>query len=193
MVKYLFLRNSYLCPIWIFIFDTDQAQTCCTSWRYSILRCYCWTLTSCLLYFLLSRLSACTLTCCTSCLMYFLLYRLSACTLTCCTSCLMYFLLSRLSECTLTCCTGTSCLLYFLLSRLSACTLTCCTCCLRYFLSLYLSKLLPADLLASCLPTVLLELSSCLLVVTTFSAVLCVHVLHYVQTQSLKCTYCSSV
>jgi hypothetical protein len=24
--KYLFLRNIYVCPLWIFIFDTDQAQ-----------------------------------------------------------------------------------------------------------------------------------------------------------------------
>ncbi len=26
ILKYLFSRNSYVCPIWIFIFDTDQSQ-----------------------------------------------------------------------------------------------------------------------------------------------------------------------
>ncbi len=25
-MKYLFSKNIYVCPIWIFIFDTDQAQ-----------------------------------------------------------------------------------------------------------------------------------------------------------------------
>ncbi len=25
-IKFLYLRNSYICPIWIFIFDTDRAQ-----------------------------------------------------------------------------------------------------------------------------------------------------------------------
>jgi hypothetical protein len=24
--KYLFSRKSYICPVWFFIFDTDQAQ-----------------------------------------------------------------------------------------------------------------------------------------------------------------------
>jgi len=27
IMKYLFLRNSYVSPMWIFIFDTDQAQS----------------------------------------------------------------------------------------------------------------------------------------------------------------------
>jgi hypothetical protein len=27
IMKYLFLRNSYVCPKWILIFDTDQAQS----------------------------------------------------------------------------------------------------------------------------------------------------------------------
>jgi hypothetical protein len=26
IIRYLFSRNSYVCPIWIFKFDTDQAQ-----------------------------------------------------------------------------------------------------------------------------------------------------------------------
>jgi hypothetical protein len=26
LIKYLFSRNVYVCPVWIFIFDTDQAQ-----------------------------------------------------------------------------------------------------------------------------------------------------------------------
>ncbi len=27
IIKYIFTRNSYVCPIWIFLFNSDQAQS----------------------------------------------------------------------------------------------------------------------------------------------------------------------
>ncbi len=106
---------------------------------------------------------------------------LPAVLLVCCTSCCPTYLHALLPAVLLVCCT--SCCPAYLPVLLLAVLLACGISCRPTFLSFYLLIFL----LHACL-LYFLSCLSAFLSVTTFSAVLCVHVLHYVQTQSLKCT-----
>ncbi len=120
------------------------------------------------------------LVCCTSCCPAYLHVLLPAVLLVCCTCCPAY-LHVLLPAVLLVCCT--SCCPAYLPVLLLAVLLACGISCRPTFLSFYLLIFL----LHACL----LYFLSCLaafLFVTTFSAVLGVHVLHYVHTLSLKCT-----